>query len=125
VLVGGVALAFFVLRGGEAGDEEAIRAWFATRAGGGAPENALRSIHLEEPCLFTDATSGSRPVMRCGLTTDAPTPVLHTCFVLEHGTAVRGGWQLAKLDACNGIRYDRRTGTLVDVVAKQYYRLTE
>jgi hypothetical protein len=125
VILAGIALAFLLLRGGDASDEDAIRSWFSTPAGGRAPEEVLASIHLAEPCLFTDVTSGSRPVMRCGLTTDAPTPVLHTCFVMDGGRVLRGGWRLAELDACNGLRYDRATRTLFDLVAKQHYRVTE
>ena len=115
-----------IARGGETSDEDAIRAWFATPAGGGAPREARDAIHFDEPCLLTDAQYDSHQVTKCGLTTDAPTtPVLHTCFVVVGGRAIRGGWQLAGLDACRALRYDARRGTLIDLAAHQRYRLTE
>jgi hypothetical protein len=124
-----VALAFLAVylvisHGGQTGDEDAIRAWFATPAGGGAPKEARNAIHFDEPCLLTDAMYNSHQVTRCGLTTDAPTPVLHTCFVVVSGRAIRGGWQLANLDGCNALRYDTRSGMLIDLAARQRYPIT-
>ena len=88
------------------------------------PQELAPSIHVGD-CLFTDASKGSRPVLRCPITTDAPTPILHTCFVFSGGKALQGGWQLASVDACNGLRFDPATGQLVDVAARAHYRVTE
>jgi hypothetical protein len=109
-------------RGGEANDEQAVRNWFRTPAGGSAPPEVVSSIHVGS-CLFTDATTESRQVLRCPITTDAPTPMLGTCFVISGGKVLQGGWQLARLDACNGLRFDRRTGELVDTAAHARYRV--
>jgi len=132
VLVVGVIAAAFLLRGGNASDEEAIRAWFQSPAGGGMPEDLASSIHVqneshpgEAACVFVDATWQSRAVSKCEITTDAPTPVLRRCFVIEDGKVMRGGWQLAALDACGALRFDSRTRELVDRATRARYRLTE
>jgi hypothetical protein len=124
VVLGVVAIVIFVLsRGGQPNDEQAVRTWFTTRSGGGAPPAAVSAIHVDV-CNYTDATSQSHPVLKCPVTTDAPNPTLHTCFVISRGKVLRGGWQLANLDACNALRFDPRTGTLIDLAARRRYRLT-
>lgn len=62
--------------------------------------------------------------MMCLITTDAPTPTLHTCFVFSGGKVVSGGWQLAKLGSCNALRFDRRSGELIDLPTHAHYRVT-
>jgi hypothetical protein len=125
------AAVFLIFRGGGTSDEDAIRAWFHSPAGGGAPASVLPAIHLGggsdlggNSCLLTEAMRGSHQVLRCPITTDAPNPTLHTCFVITDGKVLRGGWQLAKLDACNALRYDRRTGMFVDLAAGARYAIT-
>jgi hypothetical protein len=123
IVLGVVAIVIFVLsRGGQPNDEQAVRTWFTTRSGGGRCA-AVSAIHVDV-CNYTDATSQSHPVLKCPVTTDAPNPTLHTCFVISRGKVLRGGWQLANLDACNALRFDPRTGTLIDLSARRRYRLT-
>jgi hypothetical protein len=115
---------FWIASGGEQSDEQAVRAWFASDAGGRAPGDILSAIHVDK-CLFTDVMSGSHAVMKCEVTTDAPNPLLHTCFVFANGKALSGGWQLAKLDACNSLRFDPNQRTLIDVASGSRYRVAE
>src|SRR5262245_10806544 len=103
--VAGVVVLLLVVRGGGTSDEEAIRTWFQTPAGGGAPADLTRSIHVPG-CSMTGAVSQSEDVLKCPITTDAPTPNLGTCFVIVDGKVLRGGWQLAALDSCNALRFD-------------------
>ena len=120
--VGALAVALLV-RGGGQSDEQAVRAWFQSSPGGGAPSNVVSSIHVGA-CSSTTAFVSSGDLVRCELTTDAPTtPTLHTCFVFSGDRVVRAGWQLARLDACNALRFDRRAGQLLDVAAGAHYRL--
>jgi hypothetical protein len=121
--IAGVVVFAIVRRGGTS-DEDAIRAWFQSPAGGGAPADLARSIHVGG-CLMTGAVSKSQDVLRCPITTDAPTPSLGTCFVIVDGKAIRGGWQLAGVDSCNALRYDPRTHDLVDFSGRAHYPLTE
>jgi hypothetical protein len=67
--------------------------------------------------------SESHAVMKCEVTTDAPNPLLHTCFVLVNGKALSGGWQLAKLDACNSLRFNLKQRALIDVATGARYRV--
>ena len=61
----------------------------------------------------------------CLISTDAPTtPTLHTCFQFAGDRVSRGGWQLSTLDSCNALRFDGRTGELVDMPARAHYRVT-
>jgi hypothetical protein len=122
LLVTGVAFTWLFAIGGETTDEQAVRYWFTTPAGGRAPSSVLGAIHVG-PCSPTAAESDRRAVMSCPLTTDAPTPTLHTCFVFAGGKVLRGGWQLASLDSCNALRFDPRTSTLVDLAARTHYRV--
>jgi hypothetical protein len=131
VLAIGIAIAIAIARGGDTSDEQAIREWFATPAGGDAPASVLPAIHLGggsdlggNSCLLTDVMSGSHQVLRCPITTDAPNPTLHTCFVITGGKVLRGGWQLARLDSCNGLKYDRASGMFVDIIAGARYTIT-
>lgn len=85
------------------------------------PRAVVSAIHVGT-CAVTDALSQSRVVQKCPITTDEPrTPTLHTCFVFSGDKVLRGGWQLATLDACNAIRFDHRTNELVDVPARAHY----
>lgn len=114
----------WIAQGGEASDEEAIRAWFQSPAGGRMPPALVSAIHVGL-CEFTDASTPSGAVQKCPITTDEPrTPTLHTCFVLSGGKALRGGWQLAKFDGCNALRFDRRSGQLVDISVRARYDVT-
>jgi hypothetical protein len=122
--VAGVVFLVLLVRGGGPSDEEAVRAWFQTPAGGGAPADLTRSIHVGV-CLMTGAVSQSKDVLRCTITTDAPTANLGTCFVIVDGKAVRGGWQLAAFDSCNALRFDPRSRDLVDLAGRVHYPLTE
>jgi hypothetical protein len=111
----------FLAQGGEASDEQAIRAWFESPAGGTMTPALASSIHVGV-CEFTDASTQSGAVQMCPITTDAPTThTLHTCFVLSGGKALRGGWQLAAYDGCNALRFDGRSSELVDVAARAHY----
>jgi hypothetical protein len=122
LVVTGVVVVIIVLlaRGRSSSDEHAIRAWFQTPAGGSMPKDLVASIHVGA-CDFTDAVMQSRQVLKCHITTDAPTPALGTCFVIANGHVLRGGWQLATLDACNALRFDTHTGQLQDTVARAHY----
>jgi len=124
LVLGVVAAVSVLLLRGSTSEEEAVRAWFQSPAGGSMPEELAPSIHVGT-CDFTDEASGGRPGLRCPVTTDAPTPILHTCFVISEGKAVQGGWQLTGLDACNALRFDPRTRRLVDAPARARYRVTE
>ena len=111
----------FLAQGGEASDEQAIRAWFESPAGGAMTPALVSSIHVGL-CEFTDAATQAGAVQMCPITTDAPTThTLHTCFVLSGGKALRGGWQLAAYDGCNALRFDGRSSELVDIAAHAHY----
>jgi hypothetical protein len=114
----------WLAQGGEATDEQAVRAWFQSSAGGSTPQSLVSAIHVGL-CTFTDASSAGGAVQKCPITTDAPTTqTLHTCFVFSGGKALRGGWQLAGFDGCNALRFDRHTDEFVDIPARAHYRLT-
>jgi hypothetical protein len=116
------AAAFLLLRGGDPSDDSAIRAWFTSPAGGAAPARIASAIHVGA-CTYVGAPPDSRQVLKCDLSTDAPNPALHTCFVISGGNVVRGGWQLASVDGCNALRFDGKTGMLVDTPAHARYRV--
>jgi hypothetical protein len=124
-VVVGVAIAIVIAlaRGGGQSDEHAVRAWFESTAGGSAPISAVSAIHVGA-CDFADATFGSRDVVKCTLTTDAPNPTLHSCFVFAGDNVVAGGWQLKALDACDGIRFDAQAHDLLDTLSDTHYHLT-
>ena len=61
LLVAGV-IGYALARGGGPTDEQAVRNWFATPAGGTAPASAITAIHVGT-CMFTDAESDKRAVM--------------------------------------------------------------
>jgi hypothetical protein len=83
-IIGVVAIAIVVgvllARGGGPSDEQAIRAWFASAAGGNAPRNIVSAIHVDD-CSFNDVTSQSRAVLMCKIATDAPNP--HAPYMLR------------------------------------------
>ena len=120
--VAAIVIVIALASGGGHSDEHAVRAWFESTAGGSAPSNAVSAIHVGV-CDFADATFRTQAVLKCTLTTDAPNPVLHSCFVFAGDTVVAGGWQLKALDACNGIRFDPRAGDLLDTLSSTHYRL--
>lgn len=121
--VAAVVILVLILRGGDHKSyEESVRAWFATPAGGDAAQAVLPAIHVSG-CFLTELMSQSRQVLKCEVTTDAPNPTLHSCFVISGEKVLRGGWQLAALDACNALRFDARAGDLVDVSAAVHYRV--
>ena len=125
IVLGAAALvvALLLRGGGGQSDEQAVRAWFQSSDGGSAPSRVVSSIHVGA-CSFTGASVASGDLRRCEITTDAPaTPTLHTCFVFSSDSVVRGGWQLAKLDACNALRFDGASGDLVDLAARAHYAL--
>jgi hypothetical protein len=114
-----------ILRGGGASDEQAVRAWFESPAGGGAPHSVVSAIHVGT-CSPADATSPG-PVFMCPITTDAgttPSPLPDTCFKFAGDRVASGGWQLAPVDHCNALRFDSRTGELVDIPGDARYRIT-
>ena len=124
IAVGGIATILLLRSGVPPSDEDAVRAWFQSPAGGSAPETTAASIHVGL-CELSDFEIQSHQALRCEITTDAPTPVLHTCFVIADGKVLRGGWQLAAYDACNALGFDRRAGRLYDRVTKAHWRVTE
>ena len=115
-----VALVAIFARGSGPSDEQAVRAWFETPAGGNAPHALVSAIHVA-PCTFAGAV-GSSTVLSCPLSTDAPNPTLRTCFVISGGKVLRGGWQLAAVDSCDALRFDPHTQTLTDLAVHAHYR---
>jgi hypothetical protein len=57
-----------ILRGGGASDEQAVRAWFQSPAGGSASKSLVAAIHVGT-CSPADATNQSDPVFKCPITT--------------------------------------------------------
>ena len=127
---GGLATILLLRSGVQTSDEEAIRAWFQSPAGGSAPEDIASSIHVGLGVL-SDFEIQSHQAMRCEITTDARTPTLHTCFVVADGKVLRGGWQLAAYDACKGagldaaLRFDSRAGQLYDRTTRTRWPVTD
>jgi hypothetical protein len=120
--VAAIAIVIALARGGGQSDEHAVRAWFESAAGGRAPTNAVSAIHVGE-CSVAGPMFRSRAVEKCALTTTAPNPVLHSCFVFAGDKVVVGGWQLKALDACDGIRFDLQAQDLLDTLSQTHYRL--
>lgn len=124
VFVLGVLPVLWISRGGSQSDEQAVRAWFRSSAGGAASQAVASAIHVAG-CRFTDYSTRAGAVQTCEITTDAPTThTLHTCFVFSGDEVVRGGWQLAGVAPCNALRFDRASGELVDAPAHARYRVT-
>jgi hypothetical protein len=116
-----------ILRGGGGpSDEQAVRAWFQSPAGGSASKSMVVAIHVGT-CSPADATNQSDPVFKCPITTDAgttPSPLPDTCFKFAGDRVASGGWQLAPVDHCNALRFDSRTDELVDIPGHAHYRVT-
>jgi len=126
VLAGAAVIVVMLARGGGPSDEQAVRAWFESPAGGGAPHSLVSAIHVGT-CAPAGDSIESDPVFKCPITTDAgttPSPLPDTCFKFAGDRVARGGWQLAPVDHCNALRFDSRTGELVDVPGHAHYRLT-
>jgi hypothetical protein len=127
VLVVAALVLFALFRGGgEPSDEQAIRAWFSSPAGGGAPPDAVRAIDVPA-CNLTGYRSGSQDVLSCELQTPdllalgLGSAALRGCFVISNGKVLRGGRQLKANADCKAVRYDRRTNKLIDVETGRHY----
>ena len=124
VVATGIGAWIWIASAGGGSDQQAVRRWFQSPLGGAASSEVVAAIHVGQ-CEFTDDTVPAGAVLMCRVTTDAPrTPPLHTCFVFAGEKVVLGGWQLAKVGACDALRFDRRTGELIDAPARAHYRVT-
>jgi hypothetical protein len=124
VLVLGALPVLWLARGGSQSDEQAVRAWFQSAAGGRASAVVASAIHVGG-CQFTEYSTPAGAVQTCEITTEAPTtPSIRTCFVFSGDTVVSGGWQLAKVAPCNALRFDHASGELVDMPAHARYPVT-
>jgi len=124
-VVAGLIL-FALSRGGVRTDEEAIREWFSSPAGGAAPPDAVRAIHVPA-CNFAGYRSGSEDVLSCELVTsndlnlDIGARTVRGCFVISNDNVLRGGRQLKGNGECKPLRYDSRTHALMDVETGRHY----
>jgi hypothetical protein len=90
---------FALLRGGQPSDEQAIREWFGSPAGGAAPSDATQAIHVPA-CNLTGYRSRSQDVLSCELegpeqsSLGGPSSELRGCFVISNGKVLRGGRQV-------------------------------
>jgi hypothetical protein len=110
------AIIFLLARGGGGrSDEEAVRAWFGSPAGGIAPRKVRQAIEVDV-CTFTSV----RDVLTCPIRVGG-NPTLHPCFRFSHGRVLRGGWQFRGVDSCSALRYDAARHTLVNMETGERY----
>jgi hypothetical protein len=128
LVVAGLVL-FLLFRGGEPSDEQAIREWFSSPAGGAASSDAVKEIHVPA-CNLTGYRSGSQDVLSCELLGADQTNLgrassseLRACFVISNGKVLRGGRQVRAVGDCKALRYDGRTHGLVDVETGRHYAI--
>jgi hypothetical protein len=125
LVVAGLVL-FALLRGGQPSDEQAIREWLGSPAGGAAPPDATQAIHVPA-CNLTGYRSGSQDVLSCELegpeqsSLGGPSSELRGCFVISNGKVLRGGRQVKAIADCKALRYDGRTHGLIDVETGRHY----
>lgn len=128
ILVVGIAIVVVLARGGEKSDQQAIREWFSSPAGGAAPADAVRAIDVPA-CNLTGYTSGSEDVLSCELQTPdllalgLGSAALRGCFVITKGKVLRGGRQLKAVGDCKAVQYDGRTHKLIDVETGRHYTI--
>ena len=113
ILVGlAVAAGLYVLivRSPANDDQSAIRAWFASPSGGGAPSAVVRKLDVSG-CSYTRYQRGGTPVFACAVSFEGAS--FTGCFTIDDAEHVGGGWPVS-LAGCSSVRWDAAHSAFVD-----------